>query len=732
MIKVERILMRFLKSAGAFLLIAITSSVVYGADKLIIDDSLNQRVMGRHIEYLEDPSGGLALKEVLEEKGWKDSRGDTLNFGFTSSAYWFRFTVGNASQRKISWFLEISYPMIDSLKLYVPEEGGKHRLIETGDHLPFEHRDVENVGFVFLLDESPGEHTYYLRMQTTSSLNFTPVMMSHKAYFHKLNREQPVVWIYYGLMIIMVVYNFFIFLSSRDKNYLYYVFFIATWIMLQLCLNGYAFQYLWPHAIWWANNSLPFFIALTFVMVGLFFRSAIEIKKKFPRINKLIIFGVLIPGMILTLGSLLVPYALAIRMTTGFAVWAVSVLYGSVIYTFFRGSRTALFFLIGFGGLSLGIILYVLKTFGILPTNFLTHWSIQIGSSLVVILLSLGLADKINWMQKNMARLLDEQKAGEQTARERAEKLQEIVNTVTTISREFMKVSGELTEIGNLFSRLAMEQASTSEEMSAIFEELVSATEHIYESNISQKEEGEKSKHLVDDLSEAQKRLVDESLGVLKNVKMISDSTRITEESLQRMMDKMGVISTGGREIDQFVSLIDDISDRINLLSLNAAIEAARAGDYGRGFAVVADEIGKLAQATSDNSKQIGNQIKRIITDIEEGSEIMSGTRESTVGVFNMIGTVQGNVESVRDLMGQQNKALEMVVRQSDVIDSLSREIVTSTTEQKNSMEQTMRTVERLSEMAQEIAQANARIMSFTEIITEKSRELSRAVGAEG
>ena len=85
-----------------------------------------------------------------------------------------------------------------------------------------------------------------------------------------------------------------------------------------------------------------------------------------------------------------------------------------------RGSRPARYIIMAFSGLALGVLLYALKTFGILPTNFVTHWSIQIGSSLSVILLSLGLADKINAMRFNLEVLYEKQKESEIKAKERA------------------------------------------------------------------------------------------------------------------------------------------------------------------------------------------------------------------------------------------------------------------------------------------------------------------------
>jgi methyl-accepting chemotaxis protein len=190
------------------------------------------------------------------------------------------------------------------------------------------------------------------------------------------------------------------------------------------------------------------------------------------------------------------------------------------------------------------------------------------------------------------------------------------------------------------------------------------------------------------------------------------------------MFEKMALISSGGREISQFIAMINDISDRINLLSLNAAIEAARAGDHGRGFAVVADEIGKLAVATSENSKQIAQQVSRIIVDIEEGSAIVGATRGSTERIFSMVKDIREGMDSVGSLLQKQVAALDIVMKQTGLVDTLSERIASATEEQNRTMEDTLKTVERLSKMAQEVSASNQRIVQSITTINDKSVEL--------
>ncbi|NMB63793.1 MAG: hypothetical protein GYA16_02865, partial [Spirochaetes bacterium] len=362
------------------------------------------------LKFIEDKQNTMLFDDVVSSDKWNNNVTETINFGFTDSAYWFTFNVNNTSKIKKTALLRISYPMLDYIELYRPTENGGYEKTIVGDSFPFHQREITDVAFVYLLEIYPGTNTFYFKIKTTSSFNFTATLFSVKGFLHHLNVEQPLIWIYYGLMIIMVVFNFFVFLSIRDFSYLLYVLFITSWIFLQMCLNGYAFQYLWPKQVWWGNNSLPFFMALTITSCAIFLLRATDVLWKSRKIIIAHMILIIIPGIIIALSSLAIQYKFAIKIATGFTICAVCILFPMQAYALIKKSRIARFFAVGFLGLSIGVLLYALKTFGVLPATFVTQWSIQMGSAFVVLFLSFALADRINVMRRNIEVLYEDKK----------------------------------------------------------------------------------------------------------------------------------------------------------------------------------------------------------------------------------------------------------------------------------------------------------------------------------
>lgn len=242
--------------------------------------------------------------------------------------------------------------------------------------------------------------TFYMRIKTSSSVNIPLWILSSSELSKKIANEQLVLGLYFGLILIISIYNFFIYLSIRDRSYLYYIFCTLAFGMYQITLNGLSFQYFWPDHIWWANKSLPFFIYFGSVMFLQFGRSFLHTRDNLPILD-IIMKTFMVLTSLGTVLSFFLPYEILIRSGTFMSILVTMTLLVAGIVSLAKGNRAARFYVTAWSALLIGIMIYALKTFGIVPVNFFTEWSQQIGSALELSLLSLALADRINIMKRD-------------------------------------------------------------------------------------------------------------------------------------------------------------------------------------------------------------------------------------------------------------------------------------------------------------------------------------------
>ena len=304
----------------------------------------------------------------------------------------------------MEYFLEVKYPLLDHIDLYTPADTGGFSVLKAGDSFPFALRTIQHKNNIFPVRLAPGEEkTLYLRCQTTSSLNLPLALHSPACLAGEISLEQTLLGIYYGILLVMMIYNFFIYLGLKDSTYLYYVLFVFTYMLFQLSVNGMAFQYFWPNQIWWANNCTPLFIFLAYIFATQFTRKILDTARNVPRIDTILRTGLVLSviGAILTF---FVGYNLSIRLATLMSLTVVALIVAGFI-CMVKGYRPARYYFLAWSVSMLGVTVYALKTFGILPHVFITHWGIQLGSAWEVILLSMGLADRFQLMKQEKEQL---------------------------------------------------------------------------------------------------------------------------------------------------------------------------------------------------------------------------------------------------------------------------------------------------------------------------------------
>jgi len=358
--------------------------------------------LGPRTSYVEDPRGSFSLNELTMAPGnerWVENTEHTLTFGYTGSVYWFKTELVNVDQMERSFYVEIAYPVIDYITVHVLRKTGRDE-IKMGDKYPFAQRPVDHRNFVFPLTFSPNEPiTLIVRVETTSSMQIPLYIHSLRHFVEKDQKVVQGLGMYYGAMVIMILYNFFVYLSVRERNYLYYVFYVTSMTVFLTSLYGTSYQYLWPRSVWWNDQVLVVSLNLTIFFGLLFTGGFLKIMQSRPRGYWLFVPLITVAAMVV-LFSYQIPYRVGIKTTIVLAVisivWATVMAITRLLSGYYPARIYTLAWITMLGG---GMIL-ALNKFGLVPRSSLTENATLYGSVLEVVLLSFALADRLNLEKK--------------------------------------------------------------------------------------------------------------------------------------------------------------------------------------------------------------------------------------------------------------------------------------------------------------------------------------------
>lgn len=388
------------------------------ASAVVFDEHTRMLPLGQAMQVFEDVRGDATIDEVTSsalQASFRQHDKPVLNAGYSRSVFWLRLDLEYRPQRPDGlggpqpWLLELAYPPLDRLDLYLPDAQGRFQLAQrTGDSLPFASRQIKHHNYLFELDLQPQQpQRVYLRLQSQGSIQAPLSLWAPNAYLEEQPARIYVLGIIYGVLLVMLIYNLFIFLSVRDASYLYYILYIASFGLYQVSVNGAGIEYFWPDNPWWANAATPFLIGSAALFGCQFARSFLHTSEHSPWVDRTLLL-MMASGAGVMILALTVSYALSLRLATYLALLFTVVVFVAGVLAWLRGMRVARYFIIAWSAFLLGGAINSLMVLGYLPNMFLTMYASQLGSALEVGLLSLALADRINAMKEERTRILQD------------------------------------------------------------------------------------------------------------------------------------------------------------------------------------------------------------------------------------------------------------------------------------------------------------------------------------
>ncbi len=356
--------------------------------------------IGKSIDFFVDTNNAYSFEQVKNSPQlFKRSEYNVPNFGLLkNSRMWIHISITNRSKED-ALTLELAQPILNEVQFYYPQNGS-YLVNTSGEDFPFNNRLIIDHNFLYELKVPYGSTIdYYLSIKTSKQM-MLPIFIGSKNEIIKNNLGKTLLYgIFIGIIFVMFFYNLFIYFTVRDSIYLYYVLYILIVGLTQTTIEGYGFQFLWPNSSYFATKSFFLFTALVNITGLEFVRKFLHTKDFLPKIDKVsyLLYSIYFLAILFTFTG---HYFIVYPILQAFAGIVSLYMLGISIYIAKKGSRPAQFFVIAWIPLISGIIIYVLKDVSILPYNVLTNYSITIGSSLEVILLSFALADKINIFRK--------------------------------------------------------------------------------------------------------------------------------------------------------------------------------------------------------------------------------------------------------------------------------------------------------------------------------------------
>lgn len=376
------------------------------ANELTLASNPDQAIpLGPYYQVYNDPQHDLTIDTLLSDQNtvaFVPLANNNVNLGYKSETYWFKVNVINTTSKALQQLIEFDYPLLDELSFYVVNKS-KRKLVtsyDAGDNRPFFQRHYQYPNFVFPITLPANSATeLYIRIRTDGSMTAGASLYNQANFLHKSRFQNFYITLYLGVLIALILYNLLLFISIRKIRFLYLVLFGSSTLLATGSLNVVWFELLWPNLPNWHNVSIPFGFALTGLFASAFSRSFLKTATEAIRCDLIFRILIIVFALLALASSYFSLYFVSPIISLFAIVLAITSISTATALTI-KGDRYAQIYLFAWLSLMLGISIFAARNLGWLPNTFYTLYSIEFGSALGLLMLSLALAERIKFFQR--------------------------------------------------------------------------------------------------------------------------------------------------------------------------------------------------------------------------------------------------------------------------------------------------------------------------------------------
>ena len=382
-----------------YITLLLSSPYSFGIEDVRLSAGSASLPLGLYLELIEDRNGSYQSEDIVAGRydyQWVKNTSEIPNFGYTASTFWYRLSIINDTNEVQSRIIQIAYPLLDHIEYYQVTGSMTVKSLVTGDRTIFDTREIPHRNFLFDLVLEPNEKTFiYLRILTEGAHQLPLSLWQERDLYTVDQGELITKSLYYGMLLVMILFNVFIYVSLKETSYLYYVGFVTSFLYMQLSMHGIDYQYFWPNHPSIHDKGILLFVPFTMLFACLFTNEFLSLKTNSPLLYRFLNLNIA-ANICSIIGAFFISYSLSTKISVGLVIpqSLVILLAGPLLW--YSGEKTARFFTLAWFVMVLGTTMAAMNKFGLLPRNVLTENGLLFGSALEVVLLSFALADRFN------------------------------------------------------------------------------------------------------------------------------------------------------------------------------------------------------------------------------------------------------------------------------------------------------------------------------------------------